>query len=986
MLEINAAARLNRHTGIRPRALTTVSALALLTASVAASQSANAQTTPAQQAQEPASLDEIVVTGSRIVRDGYEAPTPVTVIGVEQIQQSGYPDLFYAIRTMPAFGTSGEGTRAGGNSVSSGRQGQNRFNLRNLGETRTLSLLNGHRIVSSDLDGGIDTNVFPQPLVSRVDVVTGGASAAYGSDALAGVVNFVLDTEFTGVKGEVSSGITTYGDDWTGKSNIAAGMPFAGGRGHIIASYDWAFDPGLFPMSAREWNHVAWKILPNSAYGTGAGQSTSVPEFILRSNTGLINASPGGIITAGPLKGTAFNHEGLPFQFIYPETQGGGFIAGGMAPLNDTSQYSQNVTTKSRQENVFVRASYDLSDNVTIFGQFINHYSKTAGLSKLDDSQGNLTIRSDNPYIPADTLARMTALGLTSFTMGSFNLDIPNLSSDFKRRTWVYSVGADGTADIMGKSWTWDVIAQYSLAKNNLKVATRNNVLFPLSVDAVRNANGAVACRINADTNPANDDPRCLPYNPFGWGKNDQAVINYFKGKTWRLQDNSEKLVEFSASGEPFDLWAGPVSLAFGGGWREEKVVDPNFGPNAYDPVSLTRPFSAGNYLPTNGKYSVTEGYVETVVPLAKDTSWARSLDVNAAVRATDYSTAGYVTTWKIGVTYNPIDDVRFRVTRSRDIRAPNLGEIFATGTGGQAGGIRDPFNGNQTAGLFLTETVGNPALTPEKADTLGLGVVLQPTFLPGFSAAVDYYSIDIKGAIQQVNAQTTLDLCFIGQTALCANIQRQPPTPTNPAGVITLVTSRPTNYAFNLTRGIDFEATYTTNFDQWVDSWTGSVLLRALASHAIESTSDDGLNPPQDAAGNNTAGLPYWKFFLNATFSFDPVTVGFTGRGVSSGNYGPTYRLQACTSGCPVSTPFQRTIDFNHIDGQWLYDANVTYRFMSRADGAADVDGFFTVSNILNSEPPVVATSSPEYWHRTNSLLYDVLGRAFRAGIRFRY
>jgi iron complex outermembrane receptor protein len=491
MLEINAFARPKLSYGLRPRAMTTVSALALLTASFAAIQGASAQTAPAQSAQTDAVVDEIVVTGSRIVRDGYEAPTPVTVIGVEQIQQSGYPDLFYAIRTMPAFGTSGEGTRAGGNSVSSGRQGQNRFNLRNLGETRTLSLLNGHRIVSSDLDGGIDTNVFPQPLVSRVDVVTGGASAAYGSDALAGVVNFVLDTEFTGVKGEVSSGITTYGDNWTGKSNVAVGTPFASGRGHVIASYEWAFDPGLFPMSAREWNHVAYKILPNSAYCPAVNAAcptinTGVPEFILRSHTGLINASPGGIITAGPLKGTAFNNEGLPFQFIYPTTQGGGFIAGGMAPLNDTSQYSQNVTTKSRQENVFVRASYDLADNVSVYGQFITHYSKTAGLSKLDDSQGNLVIRADNPYIPADTLARMTALGLTNFTMGSFNLDIPNLSSDFKRRTWVYSLGAEGTAEIKGNTWTWDVIAQYSLAKSNLKVATRNNVLFPRSVDAVR--------------------------------------------------------------------------------------------------------------------------------------------------------------------------------------------------------------------------------------------------------------------------------------------------------------------------------------------------------------------------------------------------------------------------------------------------------------------------------------------------------------------
>src|SRR5581483_1777046 len=192
--------------------------------------------------------------------------------------------------------------------------------------------------------------------------------------------------------------------------------------------------------------------------------------------------------------------------------------------------------------------------------------------------------------------------------------------------------------------------------------------------------------------------------------------------------------------------------VAFGGGWRNEKVRDDNAGPNPYDPVSLTRPFSAGNYLPTNGQYDVTEGYVETVIPLAKETAWAKSLDFTAAVRATSYTTSGYVTTWKAGVTYNPIDDIRFRLTRSRDIRAPNLGEEFATGTGGQSGGVLDPFNGNQAAPLFLTQTVGNTSLQPEKADTLGLGVVVQPKFFPGLSASVDYYDITINNAVQSVS------------------------------------------------------------------------------------------------------------------------------------------------------------------------------------------------------------------------------------------
>ncbi len=973
----------SRFASARARALTSVSLGAMLVGGAA-----HAQTPPAQAAQAPA-VDEIVVTGSRVVRDGYEAPTPVTVVGVEQIQASGFPNLFDAVRTMPAFGVSSDGTRAGGNSVSSGSQGQNTFNLRNLGSTRTLSLLDGHRMVSSDLNGAIDTNIFPQNLISRVDVVTGGASAAYGSDALAGVANFILNTEFTGIKGEVSSGITTYGDDWTAKANIAVGFPFAGGRGHVLASYDWAWDPGVFPMSARDWNKVAWKILPNTAYGTGPGQSTSVPAFLVRDHTGLINETPGGIISAGPLKGIAFTKDGTPFQFIYPATQGGAYMAGGNAPYGDSSQYAQNVTTRSRLENFYGRVSYDLTDDVNIYAHYIANYSKTFGLSKLDDSPGTIVIKADNPYIPASVAAQMTALKLTTFNMGSFLLDIPNLSSDFKRRTFSYALGAKGSADVADTTWKWDAFFQYGLAKNNLKVPTRNNQRFPLAIDAVRAANGTIVCRVNADAITTNDDPNCLPFNPFGWGKNDANVIAYVKGKTWRLQDNYEKLAAFSINGEPFSSWAGPISVAVGGGWRQEKVVDDNAGPNPYDPVSLTRPFSAGNYLPTNGQYNVTEGYLETVIPLAKDAAWAKALDFNGAVRATDYSVSGYVTTWKLGLTYNPMDDLRFRFTKSRDIRAPNLGELFATGTGGQSGGVLDPFNNNQAAPLFLTQTVGNRSLKPEKADTLGVGVVLQPKFFPGFSASVDYFDIDISGAIQSVNAQNTLYLCYAGQSALCGNITRAAPTAGQTVGTITLVTSRPTNYLNQVARGIDFEASYTTSLDSIVSDWNGNINARFLATRNLELSTNDGLNPVQDQVGNNSAagsGSPYWKYVVNVTYMLDPITLSFTGRGVSAGNYGPSYRREACTSGCPVSSLFQQTIDYNYIAGQWLFDVNMSYRLLHKNDGGADVDAFLTISNIVNSDPPVVANINTEYWHRTNSLLYDVLGRAFRTGIRFKY
>ena len=945
MLKSSAAAGAVRRSGMRPHAMTSVSALALLAASFAGIPSAKAQTPPPAQTP-PASIDEIVVTGSRIVRDGYEAPTPVTVVGVEQIQQSGFPDLFNAVRTMPAFGTSGEGTRAGGNSVSSGRQGQNTFNLRNLGETRTLSLLNGHRIVSSDLNGAIDTNVFPQPLISRVDVVTGGASAAYGSDALAGVVNFVIDTEFTGVKGEISSGITTYGDDWTGKSSIAAGMPFAGGRGHVIASYDWNFDPGLFPMSAREWNRVAWKMLTNSAYGTGPGQSTSVPEFIIRSNTGLINASPGGIITAGPLKGTAFNKEGVPFQFIYPDVQGAGFIAGGMAPLNDTSQYSQNVTTRSRQENVFFRASYDLADNITLFGQFINHYSKTAGLSKLDDSQGNLTIRADNPFIPADVAGRMTALGLTSFTMGSFNLDIPNLSSDFKRRTWVYSLGLEGTANVMDKEWTWELFGQYSLAKNNLRVATRNNVLFPKAVDAVRNANGAIVCRVNADADPANDDPSCAPFNPFGNGAPSAEARAYTTGT--QRSDAVSKLdaAAVRVQGDLFNLPAGPLSIAFGAEarWEEQdETVGELDAAGAFATPLYPQALSGG--------FNVKEGFVEALVPILKNDGF--EVDFNGAARYSDYSLSGGIWSWKLGGTTRLFNDLLLRATRSRDIRAPNVGELFSQGglnirpiVDLDTAGRNDPnYNPNPTARVI---SGGNPDLVPEVSETLILGGSYTPSFVPGLQLSVDYYDISINRAIATVTPSDITAACAAGDQVACDAVVR------DATGTITDVFATSQNLAKFETSGFDIEASY--RIPQFA-GLPGMMSFRALATYVDKLVTKTGTNTNDTAGdvGDAIAGLPNWR----ANFDIDYITEDFSlnarARYVGGGDFND--QLDIVNGKISARTYIDLGAEFSVMDNFTL---------------------FGNVRNLFDKDPPLVTT--------TYNAHYDVVGRFFTVGGRVNF
>jgi iron complex outermembrane receptor protein len=492
----------------------------------------------------------------------------------------------------------------------------------------------------------------------------------------------------------------------------------------------------------------------------------------------------------------------------------------------------------------------------------------------------------------------------------------------------------------------------------------------------VRGANGAIVCRSQA-TNPT-----CVPYNPFGIGVNSQAAVNYVASTSIQYQNTKEDVQEANITGKPFEDWAGPVGVAFGVAHRYESVY------STVNSIALLSHATAANYKPNIGNYSVTEGYGEVEMPLARDTAWAKTLDLNAAVRATSYSTSGYVTTWKVGATYQPIDDMRFRVSRSRDIRAPNLQDLYAGGSGGQSPGVINPFAGGATFPTFLNNTLGNPSLQPEKADTTGLGVVLTPTFFPGFQASVDYYQINIRGAITSVGAQESINRCFVGQAFYCnqvySNTTGTVATPADlAAGRVAVVNQLPFNLATQKQQGQDIDITYQTNLSAINSSWDGGVMLHGLVAHVTYQKNDDAYNPVQNQAGNNSSTGPVkWRYFLQEVYTNDPLTLTFTERGISHGNYGPFYL--ACSSGCPTSTANKQTLDGDAIPGQWLYDFGITYKFMHKDTSMADAETFLTIQNVFNTQPPPVGSTS--YWYMsTNPFLYDTFGRTFRAGIRFK-
>ncbi len=976
----------------RAFALASTSTAALLASALAPAQ-AQTQTAQAQTAQAPA-VEEIVVTGSRIIRDGYEAPTPVSVLGADELNAMANANIADSINKLPAF-TGSQSQRTGAVNLSSGAAGVNLLNLRGLGSQRVLVLMDGKRVINAGLTAsytGADTNTMPQGLISRVDVVTGGASAAYGSDALSGVVNFILDKEFTGVKGEVQGGVSTYGDDRNWGINLASGTAFAGGRGHLLLSGEVNFNEGL-RGAHRPFNEYGGVITSNPARTATNG----LPNWIAGDHTGMQNAMPGGLITrctapgqaVCPLKGIYFGPGGVPQVFNYGTLSSGNLMTGGdwkISRVDDGVDYDPLLT----RQNAYARVSFDVTDDMNVHAELQYGRSHSWNVNNINRLIDQVPIKIDNAFLPATIQAQMTALKITSITMGTTSGDVGRFIADNVRQLRRWSVGGDGKFDAFGTTWTWD--AYWQTTMQGLSSRIRNSGHVPhinAATDSVRNAQGIPVCRVNIDTDPTNDMPGCVPFNFFGQGVNSQAAINYFVGVSFRYDTLRQHIGSFTVNGEPFSTWAGPVSLATGVEHRQESVRTVN------TPDDDANNFLAGDFKRSLGKFDVNEGFIETVIPLAKDTAWAKAFDMSAAARFTGYTTSGFVTTWKIGANWQFIDDIRVRFTRSRDIRAAYLGELYAGGDQAGANTFQDPFTGTSTSNGYSIGK-GNPNLKPEKADTTGLGVVLSPQFFPGFNFSADYYNIDVAGAVAQPNAQAMINACYAGNTVLCANITRQNINNQGTIGNTGLfpiysVTVSPQNVAQQIVRGIDFESSYRVNMADIVDSWAGNLTVRALMTYVLKvSTFDPTLATNQFVNGRGVIGgfgvpgftgltSPRYRANASVRYTTDMFNAGLTMRYVASGVYNNA--LTECTSGCPNST---LTINNNHIDSNTVYDLSLGYKPFT--DAAVDTEFYLSIQNLFNAYPPFIAGgNSGSYYSGQNIRGYDVVGRFFTLGVRFK-
>jgi iron complex outermembrane receptor protein len=897
---------------------------------------------------------EVVITGSHITRTDYNSPQPVTAISAESLQAAAPANIIDFAITLPALAGSTTVNNSSG-ALSNGEAGVAALNLRNLGTARTLVLVDGQRWVPSTIEGLVDVNTIPQSLITGIDVTTGGASAAYGSGAVGGVVNFILDKKFTGVKTDYQYSEYQLYNDPTNKFSLTAGKAFADGRGHALFSGEVFQEQGNL-SSIPVFDTNGYFSMPNTAANVAAGG----PQILVGPHMGLSTLTPGGLITSGPLKGTYFGAVGANGvasvnQLAYGSPVNGQWMQGGDWKYTDSAQFgSTALIPRQRRASAFGRLSFDLNDSTEVYTEL--SWARYHGFSYYDaPTTTGISISVNNPFLPASVVTAMHAANVTTFTMGTSNAYFGPAASDTVRSSERANIGADGSFHIFGQTWKWNTHALIAQTADIEELpGTYNNANFANAINAVTGPNGTPVC-----ASAAAQAAGCVPLNIFG--------VNPVQ----------------SAAARAYVLgWVAPISLAVGAEGRREAVT--GNVPVQYDPT-YGNYWKYGNYVATHGSYTVAEGYVETLIPLLK------GLNFNGAARYTNYSTSGGTNSWKLGLTWSPISDVTFRATRSADIRAGNLAELFSPGTA-RTNSVTNDFDNNNSL-LFVQKLEGSTKVQPETAKTDVLGVVFQPRVAPGLQASVDYYSIKISNLISDLTAQQEVDACYYNHIQkYCDNLLLNG-FGLGSSGASTPVIVQVYENLYRLSeKGMDFEISYPVDLSSL---WRplGKLTFHAIATHYINFTTNNGVTAV-NLAGSNAPGnaTPNWMGRVEAMYTKESWAFDLVSRIVSSGNLNDANDIYIqCAANCKAGTGVYKTSNVTSAPGQIVFDGTITKHF-DVSGGDASV--FLMVRNLLNRQPPVIAgLSSTNYgaenvpaYPQTNTSLYDYLGREFTLGAKLQF
>lgn len=931
----------------------------------------------------PPPSESIVVTGSRVIQDAADSPTPLTMIESRQVRATTPTNLPDGLNKLPIFQGSQQIRRAGDGTTN---LASNVLNLRNYGVQRTLILLDGHRAPPSNADGTVNIDSLPQLLVSRVDIVTGGASAVYGSDAVTGVVNFVLEKKFTGLRAEANSSISNFGDAASFRLGLVGGTPLFGGRGHIEGSVEYLHQDGFTGFS-RPYGP---SLFSEVGAGTAANPFTYIP------NGRRPNSSFGGLINycaaPCPAAGLQFVGNGVLGPFdpgIAGARDGAGNVTAGTGNMNSGGDgaYSPYGTAQDayRQGAIFTRFSYDLAPSTSAYVQASASEAYSTGWHfpmKLTPGAGQAsTFFKNNPFLPAAVRSELGDTGRSdagnSFQLGKFIVGLGQGATNGAtnvNRLLSLQTGIEGTA-LAGRA-AWNLF--YTHGENRLAVDLVNNQnyqkLFAAS-DAVPAADGTVRCYAATQAVTAAAYADCVPLNPFGPTALSRGALDYFAEDTLFRQTNILDNLGGAVSGRLLDLWAGPVTAALSAEarWNDYTVITSapvtNVDCTGLRICSPALPLYAQPVVaPVHAASNVWEIAGEAVIPLLKDLPVAEHLDLNLAARYTDYSTSGPVQTWKIGLDWNITDDFRLRGTTSVDIRAPTLNDLYQPAQVG-VNGLSDIHTATNSTTFVVTK--GNPGLTPEISRTYTAGAVWTPDSVPGFSASLDYFRIRMKNAIGQIQAInfTVQGLCESsgGMSPFCALYQRPLPfSDTTPANYPSRVFNLNLNTALVETDGFDMEANYHLRMGDLVEGWNGAWTLRALGTYqpVLQSVAFPGA-PVVRMSGIGAPNGPKTRVTVFLDYALDDWSVRLQDRWLSGFS-------QVTQAGQIWLNPHVRS--FN------VLDLNLERKL---AVPGAEMSVYLVVQNLVDARPDLVPSMTNIGLNYPVAPGQDIVGRYFTIGLR---
>jgi len=920
--------------------------------------------------EEAGEMEEVVVIGSRLLRRDYSSPSPIATLTSEDFEFTGQQTLETALSQMPQFTPSFDRTA---NNPGNGRAN---VNLRGLGPHRTLVMLNGRRLSPSGVGSAVDVNNLPQALIESAEIITGGASTVYGSDAVAGVINFNVRQDFEGFGLDASAYMTEEGDSNIYDLSLAYGHNFADGRGNITI-FGGYYDREETYADARAFTSVP---LTDDTW-TGELSVTGSPS----TPSGALGF-PWVDFGNGPAS-TIFDPDGNPREFIEPDD------------LYNWAPWNYLQVPMSRY-NAGLMFHHDLTDRSELYIEASYSHSETQLVLAPVPVREWLVINTDSPVLTPATRALFAdnlipidegvGVGFFYKRLEEFGPRVQDLTSEYTRLL-------TGLRGEIGRDWSYDVWMIYTESDDEEVIrndGSRSRLQQGLLVDPVSGQ-----CYDPSDG--------CVPVDIFGAGRLSPPAIDFVRvPPLLSLMHRRESLVSGFVRGRLFDNWAGSVEAVVGGEWRRDR------GRFDADEYLFTDDSLGFDGIPSVlGEEEVYEVFAEILIPLLEDKALADYLALELGYRYSKYEHADSVDTYKVGLEWRPVASVGFRGMFQRAVRAPNLWEAFSeqvvyddflvtddpeedpctksadpVGDGNvekcMATGLPQELVGVFEASQFPTRFIsgGNPDLESETADTVTAGIVLTPERFPDFQLSVDYFEIEIEGEIGQLAA---LEACFDPANTgvlFCDNISRDP---------ITFNVNEIREYNVNRgvarTAGVDTQLSYRTALPAALAIGDAGAELgvNVFWTHVIELTSQNTpFSTVIDCAG--TFGWPCTDLIDGMTWPSDRVTSRFN---YLSGDFAAnlTWRWvdgsdNGAYTGAPLVgiDPAELLLAVPAVGRKNYFDLSFSYLF------GEHVLAMFTIANLTETEPPMMADWVLD--KNTDTRMYDIFGRSYTVSFSLQY